>query len=214
MMDEWIQAIRLKNKDNDAGEWRYQVSGNAIELSVPRNVIHNKEAYRCSVITIGQVLKILAQKIEEAEFQYLIQSFPNLENPQVIASIRMDSSKHTRVPFPDLATAGSPLEPVHKLRTIAEKYQFELDEVTEAGEVFPRGITIQNGGRCYALFSRFDNPFTWLNLGYLKAGMSEPSGEQPFPEPRFIVDFCNSSERINPLKTNVNANILQALIIL
>ena len=196
MLNEWIRELRLKNDYSVGKKWKYQVSGNAIELSVPRASINEKEIFRNAVITIGRVLKALSEKIEESNYQFHIQSFPNLENPEIIASIRMDHKSQNRQPFPDIQSAETVDDIISQLRSISKEYQYELIQVTERENFTNQYQELIESRKCYALVSKFDNPFSWLNLGYLKEAIAIICCDNLLDTPEIVIDsILENNER-------------------
>ncbi|MCC5904578.1 MAG: hypothetical protein JJU13_00095 [Balneolaceae bacterium] len=196
MLDEWIRELRLKNDYSVGEKWKYQVSGNAIEFSVPRASIFEKEVFRNAVITIGRVLKALSRKIEESNCQFHIQSFPNLENPEIIASIRMDPKNKHRQTFPDIQSAENVDDIISKLKSISKEYQFELIHLAEKENLTDQYQELIEGRECYALVSKFDNPFSWLNLGYLKEAIAIDCCVNLSDKPEIVIDsFLENNQR-------------------
>ncbi len=196
MINEWIRELRLKDDYSVGEQWKYQVSGNVIEFSVPRAAIYEKEVFRNAVITIGRVLKALSRKIEESNHQFHIQSFSNLENPEIIASIRMDPKNQNRQSFPDIQSAKNVDDITSKLRSISKEYQFELIQMTETDNLTDQYQEFIEGRECYALVSKFDNPFSWLNLGYLKEAIAIDCCVNLSDKPEIVIDsFLENNQR-------------------
>ncbi len=211
MLDNWIRELRLKKNYSDAEQWRYKVSGNTIEFSVPRTSISDKESYRNSVITIGRILKALSQKVEESDFQFHIQSFPNLENPELIASIRIDHANRSRPSFPGIHSAEKFDDALSKLKYISRKYKFELFEIAERELVTFSHKELMKGRKCYALISRFDNPFTWLNLGYLKETLASDCCTDLTDKPQLVINSIFENGRQISRRYN-ETDYIQALV--
>lgn len=167
MLETSILHIKNSKLYNCSDSWKHRVSGNVVELSVDAGEISDRSRYRCSVITIGQVIKALSERIEADGSQYHIQSFPSLENPEIIASIRKGSNGFSpKNPYFFKTDHKKKILPVELLDILAAKYQFKLDSISVT--TLPADIGLEPDKRFYSLSSVFDNPFIWLNLGYMK----------------------------------------------
>lgn len=167
MLETSILHIKNSKRYNCSDSWKHRVSGNVVELSVDPGEISDRSRYRCSVITIGQVIKALSERIEADDSQYHIQSFPSLENPEIIASIRKGSNGFSpKNPYFFKTDHKKKIQPVELLGILATKYQFKLGPISVDTMPVDFGLTHQKN--LYSLSSVFDNPFIWLNLGYMK----------------------------------------------
>ncbi len=191
MLENWILEIRKKADTYQSHTWRYQISGNSIELSVLRHYLKDKEAYRAAVIAIGRVLKALSYKIENSKSYFLIQSFPSIENHEVIASIRMDEKKYHESPENSFDSDKTDESFEDELKRYTEYYQLKLEH--------PEQEFIQNCGfgddktksqNWHLITSKFDNPFTWLNVGYWQETIAHTFAKKHKREPHFIMNFC------------------------
>ncbi|MEX0944735.1 MAG: hypothetical protein WDZ38_03610 [Balneolaceae bacterium] len=194
MLHEWILQIREDSHYYCSETWKYRISGNVLELSVPLEYTRKKEIYRCSVITVGQILKSLSCKIDQTGSHYLIQSFPNLESPALIASIRMEDQLIKNVdPFPTLPEKCDFESEKSKLITLSQKYQFELTQIEMPAQLQP--FTNEDPNRhWFALTTTSDNPFIWLKLGNWKETILKNCNNELNIESPRIVDFCLSPE--------------------
>jgi len=164
---------QIKNEQSNAGseKWTYRSSGNVLELLVLPQFIHNKKAFRCSVISAGQALAALKTQYNKLEDDLFIQTFPNIENPRVICSIRIDDSGYSGAD-----TAPEPV--IHEnisssingyLSKTAENFQLSIRRAYPPKDILePMGEHARNHNHAYLLVSKLDNPFTWLNVGYWK----------------------------------------------
>ena len=213
MLKEWILKIQQDSDHYCSDTWKYHISGNVLELSILPQFTRNKQIYRSSVITIGQVLRAISCKIEDAESHFLIQSFPSIESPEIIASIRMDKNSYHNDSFPSCNPEHDNTSTLSRVKTISELYQFSLKESDPPDDTFiPEGVG-KNSHSWYALTSKFDNPFTWLNVGYWKETMLRGCrGDSKTQESPKFIDFCDYSTWNRPvMKLPGNGN-LQALI--
>lgn len=170
MLEEWILKIRQNSRYYSPETWKFRISGNIIEFSVPKEFTIDKKIYRCSVITIGQILKALSCEIEKVGYHYLIQSYPNIESPHLIASIRMEEEPpKNHNPFPLITDYTQYNTEQKRLQVLSFNYQFSL---TEAGEkvskLLQNYFKVIHSSSWFILSSKHDNPFVWLKLGNLK----------------------------------------------
>lgn len=196
MLKEWILQIRQDSRYYCIESWKYRISGNVLELSVTPADTKNKQVYRCSVITVGQVLRALSCKIEDADSHFLIQSFPAIESPEIIASIRMDKNSYHTDTFPPCSPDYKPGDTVlSRVQTLSRLYQFSLHPCTKPDKTFLPETEDADLKRLkwYALASQFDNPFTWLNVGYWKESLQKDCRNFVIEKPWPITDFCNHS---------------------
>src|SRR5690625_5312596 len=93
MMDE----IRADTSGYNTELWHYRVSGNILELTVQLSSRRDRKGYRTAVISAGQAIRTLTSRLEELGHYTLIQSFPSLEHPELVASVRLydRSEEHT-----------------------------------------------------------------------------------------------------------------------
>lgn len=213
MLKEWILKIQQDSDHYCSDTWKYHISGDVLELSILPQYTRNKQIYRSSVITIGQVLRAISCKIEDADSHFLIQSFPSIESPEIIASIRMDKNSYHNDTFPSCDPEYDKTSTLSRVKTISDLYQFSLKESDPPDDLFiPEGVD-KNSHSWYALISKFDNPFTWLNVGYWKEtllrGCRESSKIQESPT---LIDFCDDSKWNRPASKLPDNGKLQALI--
>lgn len=212
MLKDWILNIKKSSHHYCSNEWKYRISGNVAELSVAPQLINKQREYRCAVITIGQILKDLSIKVERSGSNYHIQSFPNLEAPEIIASIRMvNRFGNSKDPFPVLEKEIFEYSGEEKLRSITKKYQFDIAKTDRPLKISLSLKSFENK-TWFVMTSKHDNPFTWLNLGSWKASMQSNGHVIPNKEFIFIFEFCSREEweRIKlsfPVKDHLQAVI-------
>jgi len=212
MLKNWILNIKNNSHYFGSTQWKYRVSGNLLELSVQPQLNEQKKEYRCAVITIGQILKALSIKVERTGSGYLIQSFPNLEAPEIIATIRLeDRIESSKDPFPILQSEIYNYSGEEKLRSITEKYQFDIAK-TDLPFSMDLDLESFKDKTWFVLTSKHNNPFTWLNLGNWKESLQSGGDVIPNKELFIIFDFCcrQEWERINlsfPVKDHLQAVI-------
>lgn len=196
MLKKWIDEIREKPDIYKTDSWKYHISGNAIELSILPVYLKNKSSYRCSVIAVGQVLKALSCYIEQHQSNFHIQSFPSLENPEIVASIRMDG-KNALLQNSDEAKKRTlkKIQPEHIVQTLAKQYQLDIKKIENPDELQLENINFAEFDSWFILYSTFNNPFTWLNIGYWKESIQNDCHDQFSIEKYKITDFCDNADR-------------------
>lgn len=215
MLKKWISEIRTQSDLYKAECWKYHLSGNVIELSILPAYIKHKESYRCSVIAVGQVLHALSKKIEEEHLNFHIQSFSNLENPEIVATIRTTDEKNEFTG--DSKSKGKKESPkqdaIVMLNTLAKRYQLDVHQIENPSKIELKEIPLDNYSTWMVLSSKFNNPFTWLNIGYLKEALrSKFPPDSSNSEHLCIVDLCSvDTEQYSNLKVPENRHI-QSLI--
>ena len=210
MLENWILKIRDDAEMYLSHTWRYQISGNSIELSVLRPYLKNKEAYRSTVIAIGRVLKALSRKIESSSAQFLIQSFPSIDNHEVVASIRMDENSTVENSIKSLPKTAKEETYQEMLNRVTEFYQLKIVQA-EPELMKSCGIDKHNYQKknWQLVTSKTDNPFTWLNVGFWQESITKRSSEKPL----FITDFCRNTETAknnDPSDVQVSPQVLIA----
>lgn len=175
-------------------------------------LLKNQREYRCAVITVGQILKDLSIKVESSGSSYHIQSFPNLEAPEIIASIRMiERTGNSKDPFPVLEREIFDYSGEEKLRSITKKYHFNIVK-TDLPLRMSLNLKSFENKTWFVMTSEHDNPFTWLSLGSWKASMQSNGEVIPYKEYIFVFEFC-SREEWERIKLNFPVkNHLQAVI--
>lgn len=212
MLKDWILNIKKSGHHFCSDVWKYRISGNVIELSVSPQLIKKQREYRCAIITIGQILKDLSIKVERTGSSYHIQSFPNLEAPEIIASIRMEHrTGNSKDPFPVLEKEIFEYSIEEKLFSITKKYQFDIVKSDIPLRMSLNLESFENK-TWFVMTSKHDNPFTWLNLGSWKASMQSNGQVIPYKESIFVFEFCSREEweRIKltfPVKDHLQAVI-------
>lgn len=189
-LKEWVLDLKNQSHFYNSGEWKYRVTGNLLEFSVPHSITNRKQLFRCSVITIGQVLRAISTKIESSGAHYHIQSFPNLEAPELIASIRIDEQfNRSENPFPALDDKLINITGKEQLTVISEKYGFQLTEISHPLNLELRLDNLENK-TWFLLTSKQNNPFTWLHLGNWKESVLRVDPAEPDSDSMIVFDFC------------------------
>lgn len=170
-----IKEIKNAQLNAGSGKWTYRSSGNVLELLVLPQYVHNKNAFRCSVISAGQALAALRKQYSRANEELFVQTFPNIENPKVICSIRIDDSGYSKS---DSAPASVIFE--NSFGTIDEyllktagNFQLGIQDAYLSDETLKLISGHTRFDHLLLLVSKLDNPFTWLNVGYWKEAVNQ-----------------------------------------
>lgn len=164
MMDE----IRSDTSGYNTELWHYRVSGNILELTVQLSSRRDRKGYRTAVISAGQAIRTLTSRLEELGHYTLIQSFPSLEHPELVASVRLydtyGSEKGKSAAQTAAESIGSCTELLSHLKKVAASNELNFLNA-------PEELSLKDDPACqsadfYLLTSRFDNPFYWLKTGY------------------------------------------------
>lgn len=214
MLQDWILQIRQNSRYYSIDTWKYRISGNVIEFSVIQKFTHDREVYRCSVITIGQILKNLTCRIEKMGSHFLIQSFPNLESPEVIASIRMEElSENILNPFPLLSEQNIYGSEEEKLISLAANYKFTLSTLNRPiAEALNKRYKLSSANKWFVLTSNHDNPFIWLKLGSWKESILKNCNSELNIKSPLIFDYCINNRPEDLYMRVPDSEILQALL--
>lgn len=193
MLKRWIDEIRKKSDLYATDSWKYLISGNSVEFSIMPVYIQDKKNYRRSVITVGQVLKSLSCYIEHRQHHYHIQSFQDLDNPGLVATLRMDGSNSISIQNLKKQQKYRSLknsQPESAIRTLAKQYQLDILEISEPF----MDADLKDCSSCFVLYSTFNNPFTWLNIGYWKETIQNDCHHLLPPQEYKIIDYFNVEE--------------------
>lgn len=200
MLKKWIEEIREHPVLYKTDSWKYHISGNVIEISILPAHLKDRYAYRCAVIAVGQVLKALSCYIEKQKSNFHIQSFPSLENPAVVASVRIDENRgFLRKPVSAKNNSLKSSKPEVAVQKLAKQYQLDIQEIQEPGKIQGGGINSSDFKLWFILYSAFNNPFTWLNIGYWKESIQNDCADLLPPREFTILDFCedHKEEHLN-----------------
>ena len=195
MLKKWIDEIRTKPDLYKSECWKYHISGNVVELSILPVYQKKKESYRCSVIAVGQVLMALSKKIEEQNLSFHIQSFPSLENPEIVAAIRTGAKGNF---INHLKTSENRFnekkEITDTLYNLVGHYHFSVQKADDFTETAIDEIaSFKNYKSWHVISSAHNNPFTWLNVGYLKESLRNISSYLP-ADSLGIFDLCSGNK--------------------
>jgi len=170
-----IKQIKSEQVNAGSDKWTYRSSGNVLELLVLPQFIHNKKAFRCSVISAGQALATLKTIYNKAGTDIFIQTFPNIENPRVICSIRFDDigySKSDLAPEPVIFEEKCS-DIANYLQKTAAHFHLQIQSAYLSTEALKLIHSTVEFDHTYLLVSGLDNPFIWLNVGYWKEAVSQ-----------------------------------------
>jgi len=175
MLKIWIEHIKNKPDHYGVVYWKYNVSGNILELSIQKEYLEQEDEFRKAVISIGKVLQALRHKLTDEGYQYHVQTFPNLDNSALIAAVRILSKtadkNSSTCPNPDTTIQDEKLLQVN-LESFARANQLTLHKIKSSDL---SDVVIPAPDRnfsWYALCANNNNPFIWLRVGYWQEYMS------------------------------------------
>lgn len=216
MLKSWIENIRSERKGYGSHYWKYQLSANFLELSVLPSYQKNREHYRCAVIYIGRTLQALTSLMEKKRVQYLIQTFPNLEDSKLVATIRITPPKNgdSSRPVELLTEANSDIEDVFELmEKKAQIHQLQLEEVPSDISTLLPGSSQSPEMRSFVITTNLDNPFTWLKTGYWIEVIHQTLNSKPDNSPPLVTHFCSDKSNLEELTLELNnKKFIQALV--
>jgi len=214
MPQKIIEQIKNEQVNSGSEKWTYRSSGNVLELLVLPQFIHNKKAFRCSVISAGQALAALKTHYNRAGTEIFIQTFPNIENPRVICSIRFDDigySKSQLAPEPVILEEKCTNIGEYLLKT-AEQFQLS----TQSAYLNSEALKLVNNetafDHTYLLVSGLDNPFIWLNVGYWKEAVSQYMKLHESGKPFFLYHFSHHRDDFKKHTDLKNGTHLQGFV--
>lgn len=198
MLRRWIENIKTQQVRYECACWKYNYSGQLLELSVQPTHQNNREKYRCAVVHIGQVIKALTSKLEQSGYRYHTQSFPNLDDPSLVASVRVEKKGD------DFFQPKNSDEPVAlelqnsedtftKISALANQEQLTLANNEHENIELPQLPVDTTNRDIFTLLSTCDNPFTWLHVGYWKESVFQSIKTDP--DRILLFDFCKEIER-------------------
>lgn len=172
-MQEYIQVLQKRRLQTSPNYWTYSVSGNTIELKIIPTLKKEPEKYRIGVIQAGSVIQYFRLMFLTRENPPLIQIFPSIMENELIAIIRFSTTI--------LKKQDSTL---HKK---SKKDSLQIDQSLFKILELPKnsGVTfIDIPKNTLALCTFFENPFSWLNVGYqsetLQDQLKQKSGFNSF----------------------------------
>jgi hypothetical protein len=185
LLKKRIEEIRAMGEEYASGYWTCRTTTDMAEFRVNTPIIYKKEKFKHAVIKIGMILSSLSRLLEQEKIPYHIQTFPLLEDLSIIAVIRfnvnlnrVNEAKGNQIP--DTENRHSSL--VHYARKRANQFMFELLPVTDANSL----DRINPDSDWYLLGSNHNNPFTWLNVGYLAEDLQIHSSADDVKRPQIL----------------------------
>jgi len=213
MLKQWIHQIRLNPVHYGTAFWKHQLSGHVLDLFVESPYHIDKVSYRKAVVKIGMVLQALSARFQENKCSYHIQSFPSLEDSRHVASIRVVKSKEQGKDqhIASSKADNTAISKIHKMIEFASENQLKMLKIDESA--LPDNIIKPSEPKLwYALCSEYNNPFTWLKVGYwqeMARQLFHLAGSEG--NRLLMTDFPESIER-EDLKGINNQHIMHILI--
>lgn len=194
MIKRWIEELKKNSEHFGSHLWKYNISGNVVELFVLPTIDIDMDKYRCAVIKIGQVLQALSVKFDHHAINYHIQSFPNLENPSLVAAIRIVTKKITKSSSEAELPFGNDKGSKTNSKTLSELATFNqlfIDEIPQSNLTAYGIDPNREAGKWFVISSQHDNPFTWLKLGTWNEMVYQTLPESEHENSPFsIIEFC------------------------
>lgn len=214
MLKSWIEHIRQNEEVYGSHYWKYQLSANVLEIFVLQPYLKNRENYRCAVIHIGRVLQALTNLMERSGCQFLIQTFPNLEDSKLIAAVRIQKKRGAEAASESGTTrADTPALLMHIMKKEAIKQQLLLEDLP--GNPFPG----HHSGcpapvlKSFIITSTVDNPFIWLKTGYWLEMVYQTHQQHSDVKSPVITHFCSDDSPVSRTNSEYqNRNFIQALV--
>jgi hypothetical protein len=213
MLKSWIEQFKIEPEHYGCKLWKYHVSNNMLELFVKKEFIHKEEEYRKAVISIGKILQALRHKLQNAGYQHHIQSFPNIDDPALIAAVRFFNPPETRVKKSQKTQPDTRLI-VEALQNFASANQLSLKQLKQSQLsrfVLPDSNSDFNW---FALCADHDNPFIWLRVGYWAEFLysTQLSGEYNISPDPAVTSNLNIANKRLMLNGSVGNKFVQLLI--
>jgi hypothetical protein len=210
-----INQIKREQLNAGSDKWTSRSSGNLLELLVLPQYVHNKKAFRCAVISAGQALAALKTEYNKAGKEIFIQTFPHIENPRVICSIRFDDigySKSDLAPEPVIFEKKCPDIDAYLHKTAQH---FHL--CTQSAYLNEEALKLINSdsttlSHTYLLVSSLDNPFIWLNVGYWKEAVTQYMRLHETNKKYFLYHFSHQRDDFKKYTDLKNGTYLQGFI--
>src|SRR5690625_2246482 len=167
LLKNMIDEIRSDSSGCNTELWHNRDAGNTLELTVQLSSRRDRKGYRTAVISAGQAIRTLTSRLEELGHYTLIQSFPSLEHPELVASVRLydtyGSEKGKSAAQTAAESMGSCTELLSHLKKVAASNELNLLSA-------PEEPTLKDDPACqpadiYLLTTLFDSPFYWLKTG-------------------------------------------------
>jgi hypothetical protein len=219
MLMKMIHTITSAPERFGTQNWDYRLSGNTLELRVKVDYEANPEAYRLGVIQIGQILQTIDREAYEEGQSSLIQSFPNIEESQLVALIRLQKlypSDSYQTLNGSVIESKTPIGTI--LKSIASHYGLffhnhiggSLDTVRNLLESDDQ--IIAPGGYYYSLCTTMDNPFLWLRIGQWIERVNQLLEDTNTSSISALTYKINKEERTSLNAEFSNCSYVQALI--
>ncbi|MEX2600233.1 MAG: hypothetical protein WD355_01215 [Balneolaceae bacterium] len=173
MIDTLLQTINNRDAGYGGHLWTYRMSADTLDLYVLPKHRAEPGKYREAVVYAGQALQAISNEALQYAQNVMVQSFPNLGEPELVAHVRLipnrswrggrsQSAPAVRIP------AGQSLD--QTLRSTASHYgMFLLNLKQKDLPEEPAGrlkLFLNEEAKLFkAVCTMSDNPFDWLKTG-------------------------------------------------
>lgn len=214
MLKQLIDDVRANSELCHTSLWYYRISGNILECSVHPSYHHNRKEYRSAVISVGEAILAVSKKLDDLGLLSLIQSFPSLGHPELIASVRYYERTNSDKSIPARQEiASESIQPARYIDLLsAEARRLDLSVQSSPGNFtnsssksFKPGIDQE----LFLLTSRFDNPFCWLKIGYWKENTS-PFAKDTVCNEQCKTDFIRFYDAVKQTEDPLQNRYVQA----
>ncbi len=213
-MKKWVDQIRLQSDHYGSQYWRYHHSGTVMELIVDTPYRKNQSEYRKAIIHVGMVLQALSDMAAKSGQTVLIQSFPSLDDLQVVAAVRIQRGhSSTNNSGASAGSKHSSRSMFSQICAFADKYQLHFEEISRSEIPENTEIDPDESFKWYALPSRFDNPFTWLRIGQWKEVVNKLMGRMDNEKMPQIITDRPALKELKSTSSRIRKNYIQGFVI-
>lgn len=216
MLKQLIDDVRADHRTSNTTLWYYRISGNIVECIAHPSYYHNRMEYRSAVISVGQAIHSLTKRLQSLGLFSLTQSFPSLERPELIASVRYnersDSGNVKPASHADSADPGRSAGSLGFLKMEAVRQELNVLPAPKDFSI-PSSRPFTGDTSSYVMYlltSRFDNPFYWLKTGYWKENTNSFMESAPPASDRIITDFISFYSGIKQTESTLQKDYIQA----
>jgi hypothetical protein len=169
MLTPIIHKIKDRIEKSRSSLWNYRISGNQIELIVVPNYLKEPERYRRAIINAGRALQEIQLTIESEGDKAMIQTFPSIDETQLVATIRILKDDYSTVkgfsPVLDQTKQDLFKSIANQFGLFISVFDCSLVSKIEALNIPDYFSDPDNCEKVFILQSMRENPFIWLKTG-------------------------------------------------